>query len=114
MSQRPKLIGWPSTMTLAQKLSKTVGKYCDGNVFEVYDISRQVFPTAPSPTTTHLTAFILLWVSWSYADDDVLEKVVMVAERRGCGGFLECCESDAVRCAFVCAKNGTWTREVVE
>ena len=37
----------------------TVGTYSDGNLFVVYDIRRQVFPTAPSPTTTHLMVCIL-------------------------------------------------------
>ena len=32
----------------------TVGTYSDGNLLVVYEIRRQVFPTAPSPTTTHL------------------------------------------------------------
>ena len=31
----------------------TVGTYSDGNLFVVYEMRRQVFPTAPSPTTTH-------------------------------------------------------------
>jgi hypothetical protein len=31
-----------------------VGTYSEGNLFVVYEMSRQVFPTAPSPTTTHL------------------------------------------------------------
>lgn len=30
----------------------TVGTYSLGNLFVVYEIKRQVFPTAPSPTTT--------------------------------------------------------------
>lgn len=34
--------------------SLTVGTYSDGNLLVVYDIRRHVFPTAPSPTTTHL------------------------------------------------------------
>jgi len=54
------------------QLSKTVGTYSEGNLFVVYEIKRHVlfvnigpvftawklvvthFPTAPSPTTTHL------------------------------------------------------------
>ena len=35
-------------------LKFTVGTYSDGNLLVVYDMRRQVFPTAPSPTTTHL------------------------------------------------------------
>ena len=35
----------------------TVGTYSPGNLFVVYDMSKHVFPTAPSPTTTHLIAF---------------------------------------------------------
>ncbi len=31
-----------------------VGMYSSGNVFVVYEISKHVLPTAPSPTTTHL------------------------------------------------------------
>ena len=31
----------------------TVGTYSEGNLFVVYEIRRQVLPTAPSPTTTH-------------------------------------------------------------
>jgi len=34
-------------------LSKTVGMYSPGNALVVYEIKRQVLPTAPSPTTTH-------------------------------------------------------------
>ena len=30
-----------------------------GNAFVVYEISRHVFPTAPSPTITHLTFCII-------------------------------------------------------
>ena len=37
----------------------TVGTYSEGNLFVVYDIKRHVFPTAPSPTTTHLIVCIL-------------------------------------------------------
>lgn len=36
----------------------TVGTYSLGNLFVVYEISRHVFPTAPSPTTTHLMVCI--------------------------------------------------------
>lgn len=36
----------------------TVGTYSEGNLLVVYEISRQVFPTAPSPTTTHLMVCI--------------------------------------------------------
>jgi hypothetical protein len=32
--------------------------YSPGNAFVVYEISKHVFPTAPSPTTTHLIACI--------------------------------------------------------
>ena len=35
-----------------------VGTYSDGNLFVVYDMSRHVLPTAPSPTTTHLIVCI--------------------------------------------------------
>ena len=38
----------------------TVGTYSSGNLFVVYDMSMQVLPTAPSPTTTHLTDFLLI------------------------------------------------------
>jgi hypothetical protein len=56
------------------QLSKTVGTYSEGNLFVVYEIKRQVldvssclyfltgetyFPTAPSPTTTHLMVCIV-------------------------------------------------------
>jgi len=37
----------------------TVGTYSDGNLLVVYDMRRQVLPTAPSPTTTHLIVCIL-------------------------------------------------------
>lgn len=36
----------------------TVGTYSDGNLLVVYEINKQVFPTAPSPTTTHLIVCI--------------------------------------------------------
>ena len=32
----------------------TVGTYSEGNLLVVYEISKHVLPTAPSPTTTHL------------------------------------------------------------
>jgi len=41
-----------------EPLSLTVGTYSDGNLFVVYEIKRQVLPTAPSPTTTHLIVCI--------------------------------------------------------
>ena len=57
------------------QLSKTVGTYSEGNLFVVYEIKRQVlvvsscfqtegatyFPTAPSPTTTHLMVCIVYY-----------------------------------------------------
>lgn len=36
----------------------TVGTYSEGNLLVVYEINKQVFPTAPSPTTTHLIVCI--------------------------------------------------------
>jgi hypothetical protein len=39
-----------------------VGTYSPGNEFVVYEMSIQVFPTEPSPTTTHfisLSAFAI-------------------------------------------------------
>lgn len=38
----------------------TVGTYSEGNLLVVYDIRRQVLPTAPSPTTTHLIVCMVL------------------------------------------------------
>lgn len=38
----------------------TVGTYSEGNLLVVYEINRQVLPTAPSPTTTHLMVCIPL------------------------------------------------------
>ena len=38
----------------------TVGTYSDGNLLVVYEMSRQVLPTAPSPTTTHFIVCILV------------------------------------------------------
>ena len=49
----PRLTGVLSIRTFAEKLSKTVGMYSPGKAFVVYEIRRHVFPTAPSPTTTH-------------------------------------------------------------
>ena len=43
-------------LKLNQKL--TVGTYSEGNLLVVYEISRHVLPTAPSPTTTHLIVCI--------------------------------------------------------
>ena len=43
-------------------LTYIVGTYSPGNEFVVYEISIQVFPTEPSPTTTHfisLSAFAI-------------------------------------------------------
>lgn len=37
----------------------TVGTYSEGNLLVVYEIKRQVFPTAPSPTTTHFIVCML-------------------------------------------------------
>ena len=37
----------------------TVGTYSEGNLLVVYDMSRHVLPTAPSPTTTHLIVCML-------------------------------------------------------
>lgn len=36
----------------------TVGTYSEGNLLVVQEISKQVFPTAPSPTTTHFIVCI--------------------------------------------------------
>ncbi len=41
------------------KAELTVGTYSWGNLFVVYEMSRQVLPTAPSPTTTHLMVCIV-------------------------------------------------------
>lgn len=41
----------------------TVGTYSWGNLFVVYEISRHVFPTAPSPTTTHFMVCMLQYRS---------------------------------------------------
>lgn len=41
----------------------TVGTYSEGNLFVVYEMRRHVFPTAPSPTTTHLMVCIGATVS---------------------------------------------------
>ena len=38
----------------AMKCILTVGTYSEGNLFVVYEMSKHVLPTAPSPTTTHL------------------------------------------------------------
>jgi len=35
-------------------MTYTVGTYSPGKLSVVYEISMQVFPTVPSPTTTHL------------------------------------------------------------
>ena len=40
------------------QINLTVGTYSDGNLLVVYEIKRQVLPTAPSPTTTHLIVCI--------------------------------------------------------
>ena len=40
-------------MKALESASLTVGTYSDGNLLVVYEMSRQVLPTAPSPTTTH-------------------------------------------------------------
>ena len=53
----PRLTGVLSIRTFAEKLSKTVGMYSPGKAFVVYEIRRHVFPTAPSPTTTHFMGY---------------------------------------------------------
>eukprot|EP01093_Parvamoeba_rugata_P014135 TRINITY_DN452_c0_g1_i1.p1 TRINITY_DN452_c0_g1~~TRINITY_DN452_c0_g1_i1.p1 ORF type:complete len:248 (+),score=-53.40 TRINITY_DN452_c0_g1_i1:2-745(+) len=53
------------------KLSNTVGTYSTGKRFSVYEMSREVFPTAPSPTTTHLTFCIAIrWSSGGEASEE--------------------------------------------
>ena len=39
--------------------NETENGLTSGNAFVVYEISRQVLPTAPSPTMTHLTFCII-------------------------------------------------------
>ncbi len=46
----------PNNNTMIQL---TVGTYSDGNLLVVYEMRRQVLPTAPSPTTTHLMVCML-------------------------------------------------------
>ena len=41
-------------ITTALTNTYMVGTYSPGNEFVVYDINMHVFPTDPSPTTTHL------------------------------------------------------------
>ena len=55
-----------------------MGTYSDGNLFVVYEIRRQVFPTAPSPTTTHLMVCILfdkLWVQMTTTGEMLFSKM---------------------------------------
>lgn len=40
-----------------------VGTYSPGNEFVVYEMSIQVFPTEPSPTTTHLMSLSAFAIS---------------------------------------------------
>ena len=54
--------GWAERQTegwVAEGLL-TVGTYSEGNLLVVYEMSRQVLPTAPSPTTTHFIVCILV------------------------------------------------------
>ena len=44
-----------------QEEKLTVGTYSLGNLFVVYEIRRHVFPTAPSPTTTHFMVCIFYY-----------------------------------------------------
>lgn len=59
--------------TTGTVLSLTVGTYSDGNLFVVYEIKRQVLPTAPSPTTTHLIVCIAE-VYWNINSNENLEE----------------------------------------
>ena len=52
----------PVYMVLSTRLRNTyiVGTYSPGNELVVYDINIHVFPTEPSPTTTHLMSLSVL------------------------------------------------------
>ena len=52
----------------------TVGTYSEGNLFVVYDIKRHVFPTAPSPTTTHLIVCIL-YINWFFPSNYISTRI---------------------------------------
>ena len=49
-----------STNLVLYHLVLTVGTYSEGNLLVVYEMRRQVFPTAPSPTTTHFIVCIFV------------------------------------------------------
>ena len=51
--------GFPPKTNFLDLLVLTVGTYSEGNLLVVYEIRRQVLPTAPSPTTTHLMVCIV-------------------------------------------------------
>jgi hypothetical protein len=51
--------GFPPKTNFLVLLVLTVGTYSEGNLLVVYEIRRQVLPTAPSPTTTHLMVCIV-------------------------------------------------------
>lgn len=52
-------MGFPPKASFWDLLVLTVGTYSEGNLLVVYEMRRQVLPTAPSPTTTHLMVCIV-------------------------------------------------------
>lgn len=55
----PSHTGFPPKTSSCDLLVLTVGTYSEGNLLVVYEMRRQVLPTAPSPTTTHLMVCIV-------------------------------------------------------
>ena len=51
--------GFPPNTSFWNIFVLTVGTYSEGNLLVVYEMRRQVLPTAPSPTTTHLMVCIV-------------------------------------------------------
>jgi len=52
--------------------------YSPGKAFVVYEIRRQVLPTAPSPTTTHFIACIVVsCVHWERELELIFDKVLL-------------------------------------
>ena len=74
-----------------------MGTYSDGNLFVVYDIRRQVFPTAPSPTTTHLMVCILFdkfWVQMTTTEEMLFSKMW--------SHLQELLDHELLHCHFTC------------
>ena len=59
VSQKRMFTSFPNTLIVDEKGSLTVGRNVFAKVFVWYEISKQVFPTPSSPTTTHFISLAI-------------------------------------------------------